>query len=80
MNGVGKKFVSIQQFIFVDEDFLDWKKEKRKKKKNEKIIEKQRYITIKNKQEREWVKREMLRTTIHVRDTSRVPIGDVLIK
>ena len=53
---------------------------KTKKKKNEKIIEKQRYITIKNKQEREWVKKEMLRTLIHVRDTPRVPIGDVLIK
>ena len=39
--------------------FLNWKK---KKKKNEKIIEKQRYITIKNKQEREWMKREMKKT------------------
>ena len=37
---VGKEFVSIQQFIFVDEDILDWEK---KEKKNEKIIEKQRY-------------------------------------
>ena len=42
MNGVGKEFVSIQQFIFVDVDFLN--KKKRKKKKNEKIIGKQRYI------------------------------------
>ena len=33
-----------------------------------------------NTTKREWVKREMLRTARHVRDTRRVPIGDVLIK
>ena len=39
------------------------------------------YKNINNKQtKREWVKREMLCTVRHVRDTPRVPIGDVLIK
>ena len=33
-----------------------------------------------NTTKREWVKREMLCTELHVRDTPRVPIGDVLIK
>ena len=33
-----------------------------------------------NTTKREWVKREMLCTGIHGRDTPRVPIGDVLIK
>ena len=33
-----------------------------------------------NTTKREWVKREMLCTALHGRDTPRVPIGDVLIK
>ena len=69
MNGVGKEFVSIQQFIFVDEDFFKLKK----KKKNEKIRKTKLYIRIKNKQKKESVKRETLRTLLHVRDTRYIP-------
>ena len=79
MNGLGKEFVSIQQFIFCWWRFFKLKKTK---KKNEKIIGKQKdiYIWIKNNKKREWVKREKLRTPRHGRDAARVPIGDVTVK
>ena len=43
-------------------------------------FEKQRCIQEKINKKREWVKREMLRTAFHGRDTPRVPIGDVTVK
>ena len=79
---VGKEFVSIQQFIFCWWRFFKLEKKRKKRKKNEKKNDKKnkRQMTINNNKKREWVKREMLCTVSHVRDTSRVPIGDVLIK
>jgi hypothetical protein len=43
MNGVGKEFVSIQQFIFVDEDCFNWKR-KRKKRRMRKLEKTKMYI------------------------------------
>ena len=55
------------------------KEKKRRIRKHEK--NKDGYKNINNNTtKREWVEREMLRTVTHVRDTPRVPIGDVLIK
>ena len=80
MNGVGKELVSIQTVHFCWRRFVSIEI-KRKKEEGKHEKNKDGYKNVNNNiTKREWVKREMLRTGIHVRDTPRVPIGDVLIK